>query len=135
MRNDNTKTEQRPAVVVHRPVGLSSANEIRKHARTMLGEILLHEHEPSSYGCVEAENAIEVVEMLVADRNRLGDENVNLRVALRKIQNASFDGCAQGCGCLTCGEVNEIASHILSPNVEVTGDPLKSARESGMYVT
>jgi len=48
----------------------------------------------------------------LAQRDRHWKRNGQFRAAMEKIKTESYAGCHEDC--LSCGEVNEIASHILS---------------------
>jgi|GEM_PF-4531954 len=57
-----------------------STNRTREQARKALGHVERHSTGFSaSHGCVEVANAINVIDMLIADRNRLGEQNARLR--------------------------------------------------------
>jgi hypothetical protein len=59
-----------------------STNRTREQARRMLGEVLRHGegvNARASHGCVEAVNAIKVVDMLIGDRESLAVENEKMK--------------------------------------------------------
>jgi len=68
-----------------------STNRTRNHARNLLGEVKRHRQGLGSHGCVEVTNAIEVVDILIADRNRLGDQNEKLREVLAGLVKSHED--------------------------------------------
>ena len=69
-----------------------STGKTRNHARELLGEVLRHRQGLGSHGCVEVVNAIEVVDMLIADRNRLGEQNEQLLKEIRDAINHEYAG-------------------------------------------
>lgn len=66
-----------------------STNRTRQQARDLLGEVLRHRQGLGSHGCVEVVNAIEVVDSLIAERNRLERENARLRACVVNARNAA----------------------------------------------
>ena len=124
----NTETEQRPAVVVHRPVGLSDTPMTDKN-------VTIHCSSNFPGGWVPAWISRE----LESENARLRDavSPQLLADSLARVGLIHPDAIDQPEGYdmgRTFWQIKELSADILQPNVEVTGDPLEAARGAGMFV-